>query len=185
MGVDQTAPIIGFKSHTFNTKKFGANDHDGMILIVRDFKESITRHYKEVDIINDDEEFFKAFLKETEGYEKPKSADYIACLQAYDIRTAPKMLIYYEDLIQNPKQIVQNLGNFIEASQKDIEAFCDNIAFHKQMSVKNYPTRSFTKGSATKYHQNSLNQSLLIKMTDSLKTRYPDLFTKYLKRYDS
>lgn len=187
MGVNQDAPMIAWKSHIYNADHFDVNLSDGMILIIRDYREVIARHYKQDHRMINENIFYNHFIRETGGYKNlfdANGADYISCLQAYDMRTAPKLLIYYEDLINNPVNSIRKIGNFTKQDQKSIDDFCNNINFHKTKSVNNYPI-SHTRGQNTKFHQKRLSKNILDKMTNSLKTRYPDLFEKYLSRYNS
>ena len=182
MGVDMSKPVIMFKSHTYNPKNHDIEGCDGLIFIIRDYKEVIVRHNKEGD--RKFATVLDRFMAETVGVGNTTGADYIAALQAYDQRKNKKMIVYYEDLITNTKGVVTDIAKFMNLDNEYLKEFVNNIDKHKKLALTSYHSRSHTGGKDIKYHQKSIGPDVLLKMTNHLKAKYPDLFDKYLRRYE-
>lgn len=177
MGVDLNAASICSKSH--NTTDI--NNRHKIIVLVRDYKESIVRHYN----ILPKKQIYQTFLKETSG-KKRTGVDYIKILEFFDEFEGEKILIYYEDLILNPSDSILKVLDFLEIDHLYVKEFFKKYKFHHSQGLKSYHGGSFTKGAANKLkaHQNSLSSTTLAKMTNSLKTNHKYIFDKYLKRYE-
>lgn len=176
IGVDMKAPPIAYKSH-----KEILNSADKIIVIVRDYKEAITRHGKESRQIAPDK--MKAhFIRETQGKEY-RGVDYITVLEAYDNHQADKLLVYYEDLISHPRREIKRICTFMDISDTYMHAFFNDLERHKKMSLKSYAAGSHTKGVNLHFHAANLNKNFVKFMTDHIKNKHPEIYKKYLTRY--
>jgi len=164
------------------------SEFDTIILIVRNYKECITRH---IDITNYDE-LKKEFQNKTPIQSGIDDTDFIMLLDLYDKSKGPKILIYYEDFILNPKKELEkilkfllNLNAHIKISLND---FLINFNSHKEKSIQYYRNNfsaSITRGDKDKlfYHSKKINIEDRKKLDNFLQHEYPDLFKKYLQRY--
>jgi len=179
MGVNLKATPICSKSHNIGD----ISERHKLIVIVRDYKEAIVRHYK--NISNNHKELKKVFLRETEGSIRT-GVDYTKILEFYDAHTGDKTLVYYEDLITKPKKSILQVIDFLEVDHKYMNEFFNKYNFHKNQGIKSYHGGSFTHGDSNRLreHQNALPQEMLVFMTDAMKNRHPEIFNKYLKRYE-
>lgn len=182
LGVDLSAPVIMFKSHRWKPDNMGLEGADGLIALVRDYKECIPRHYKENPKHKKD--LFNMFVSEVKGIDNETGADYISVLQAYDQRIGPKHFIYYEDLILKPRQTIIKLAEFIGFKNDHLEDLLNNYDKHQKFGIKAYHAKSHSLGKDIKFHQKQLDKNILNKMTAHLKKVHPDLFQKYLTRYE-
>lgn len=147
------------------------------ILIVRDYKECMPRHFGYKDIENKD---FKKLSKS--GY---KFSLYIKNLQDYDKIFDKALLVYYEELMKYPNNEILRIGKFID-KEKNVPIFLENYEFHKNKSLelKNDPSRAGTiSGEDLHYHSKNLSQSTLFRLYNHFKNDHPKIFEKYLKCY--
>lgn len=153
----------------------------GVVLIIRDYKECFLRQ----KLFHDSLEWGKKiyFEKEMTLYNPPHQCCVYANIYFYDTIDKPKILIYYEDLMTNPKHELQRLADFLKA---DCGEFLSNLDYHKKESLKfyeTYQTNSITKGKDIKYHQKNISQENIKYMDDFASQCEPQLYDKYLKRY--
>jgi len=97
-----------------------------------------------------------------------------------------KLLIYYEDLIMNPKKELLKCVKFLNLKEKNLNFFMDKYDFYKKISVESYDLNtqkgSSTKGEHLRYH--SINSGIDFKeWDDKIIEKHSDLFNKYLIRY--
>jgi len=125
------------------------------------------------------------FIRETAGKSR-KGVDYIKILQYFDELEENKILVYYEDLILNPREPIIKVIDFLGVDHTYVDEFFNNYDFHQAQGIKSYHGGSFTKGSKGKLktHQESIPPAMLREMTESIKTRHGHIFDKYLTRYE-
>lgn len=109
--------IILEKSHLF----FGGDEElfDKLVLIIRDYREAIPRHQPKLD---------------------DKAIElYISPLISYDNFNGNKLVLYYEDLITDPKNTLKELLIFLgEYNEEVLEKFISDYDTHKNNSLKVY-----------------------------------------------
>ena len=159
-------PIL-IKRHETSDIKEG-----NLILIVRNYKEVIIRHNSVKTIMED--------------YSSNNRVTYLKLLNFYHTYKGKKMIIYYEDLIDDLKNTIDKVLNFLglEVSIDSIDDFFSNIEEHKLKSLSIYG-ESKTKGKTTIYHSNKLSSDELIQWDNFLLKNNKVIFEKYLKRYKS
>lgn len=179
IGVDLKAEPIAYKSH-----KIGYKEGDKIIFILRDYKEAISRHAKGGNLFNTIEKRKGHFIQQTEG-KTNRDVDYIDVLESYDSwKDEDKLLIYYEDLMLNPKAEILRIIDFMGLKDTYVKEFFDNYKKHKSNSISAYKPGSHTKGDNLKFHSSSFPDTYLEFMTNHLKNNHRKLFDKYLKRYE-
>lgn len=181
IGVNIKAKPIAIKAHILYDayeKKTGK-----LILIVRDYKEAITRHAQYGGIIKS-ADVKRYFDNCTKGYQ-PDNVDYMEPLLRYDKLQIPKVLVYYEDLLNKDSCVsaCKSLINLLEIDDKYLSSFAENFEKHKKQSVSAHHAGSATKGNSLIKHQKDTN--LIKYMDNSIKNKFPEIFEKYLKRYSS
>lgn len=150
---------------------------DKLILIVRDFKELYFRH-QQLHFPGNSKIYNKSIFD--------SFPNYFVLLKFFDsFPKDRKILIYYEDLISEPKKTFSKLLDFLGDDKEYLDDFLNKINFHKQRCFSLYNTpkhcRSFGKKGFT-YTEGVSSQDLLF-MENEIKNKLPDLFAKYLKRY--
>ena len=176
IGVDLKAPPIAVKSH----RELGGKD-DKLLVIVRDYREAITRHAKAGEH-KTPEKMKKHFIQETGGKEH-KGVDYITVIQTYEEFEGDKLLVYYEDLINKPTEQVERIIEFAGIDKRFLTEFLHNYEKHKAASLGAYSPGSHTKGTNLKHHSSALSSEFVSFMTAHVKKAHPELFDKYLKKY--
>lgn len=169
--VDNNTPIT-IKSH--DTKRVKGK-FDGLILLVRNYKEVIIRHGegRKVDI--------GLLNRATSNNEA--SSNYIELLQYYDAYKGAKLLLYYEDIISNLEPELVKLMEFFGVSDANIKGFMDKLPEHRTKSLNFYGVGK-SGGDKTVHHSNRLSPQDKKQWDNNLKTRFPIIFEKYLKRYE-
>ncbi len=152
--------FIAYKTHVWDV----INPEDKVFFIIRDYKECIIRHNQKHRGIS-----FELFKKQTRG----ENNDYIDLLQKFDSHPGPKYIIYYEDMIKG------KLGELSHMIKDDAE-----FNLIRQIGLTAYP-ESETKGADIHFHSKKLSNEDSKNWDNYLKTFYPDLFKKYLKRYEN
>ncbi len=178
MGVDTSKPSIIYKTH--NIPGFNEN-YDKMIVIVRDYKEVISRHNKAKP---KELTLRKRFPRDTRGMEN-EDTDYIKIIEQYDVLKEDKILIYYEDLMLHPRKVLAEVLDLLDVDYRYLDEFIKNYRSHQFNGVKSYHDKSYTFGAVKKlkYHQSKISPHILNDMTSLLKKRHAGIFDKYLKRY--
>lgn len=164
-------PIAAKRHYAFHLNKYDF-DKD-IILIIRNYKESIVRHLPKVRM---DKELLK---KQTNLY--------MEMLGLYDVMFNRKHIIFYEDLIINTNQIIKDLLKFMNIYQEEkLTLFIKNIEKHKQNCIDLYTDSmapSATKGKETIHHSKRLTKTQRKEWDDYIKTKWNSLYERYLLRY--
>ena len=145
-----------------------------IVLVVRNYKESITRHNPQI-LKN------KELLKE-------QTYLYMEMIRSYnDFFLGRQQIIYYEDLIDNPIETIPDLLMFMDIYDKDsFNKFIDTLQNHKEQSINLYSSEmnpSVTKGNKSIHHSKKLSYAQNKEWDNFVKQKWPNLFDKYLKRY--
>lgn len=176
LGVDLSAKPIVIKSHA----EVGGPD-DGIIMILRDYKEAITRHAKSSNLKTPQEQK-EHFIQETQGSSN-QGVDYISIIETYDKFPGNKMFIYYEDLITNPGKEISKIVKFLQLDEKNLRDFLSEYSIHHERSASSYHAGSYTRGKNIHYHISSLSNDYISFMDDYIKNLHPKIYEQYLKRY--
>lgn len=140
--------VILEKSHVWRESLnniFTKENKSKLILMVRDYKESIprnTNHNK------------SKYLEESQKFN--------GNIDIFDKTDLDKLLIYYEDLILNPKDVLSEVLLFLnEYDEKKLNSFIESIDYHKSKSISIYDKfqGSQTKGEDLHGHKKKLTQS--------------------------
>lgn len=171
MGVNYKNPPI-LKVHNFlenyPIEKFSKKTQSKYILLIRNPKECLKRQNT------------LSLLNETDFH-------FYQNIEVYD-RWNPKTrkLIYYEDLILQPREVLSDLLEFLEADDRYLDPFMNDFAFHQNRSLNFFEEtnhESFTKGAALTYHSSQLTLKKKREIDRTIKNIKPLLWERYLKRY--
>lgn len=144
---------------------------DVLIVLLRDYKECYIRHQDRryrgpIDM----------FIREPV---------YFNNLEAYHHwDPARRYLIYYEDLMTDPRGTLQDLLTFLGEEEEGLDRFIEDIDLHRQVVLDAYDQRwrSVTKGEDLHYHKEHADPAVLEKMDQIVLSKYPHLLP-YLERY--
>lgn len=177
--IDKSKPPI-YHAHILSEKDY-SDTQDKLILLIRDFKESLFRFYRhqysvlfqelKPDSLNNPKNFYFKTLKTFESW-NPEN----------------RLLLFYEDLIGNPKETLKKALSFLNESDELLDEFLKNIETHKKISVDFYFTkpeygRPVTQGKDPTFHQRKAGVSTCRRLVDLIKSYYPEYTKKYLSRY--
>lgn len=170
-------------------------DKDFLILLVRNFRECLLRDYEDPENVKNEILYQASF--NSSSYRKNwvlnfRKNHYFHNLRVYDMWNPEKRLIvYYEDLLQTPQEVLLKIAEFIgEANKKDeIQAFIDNLDEHMNESLKIYEGlnnrgyKSHTRGRSFLHHTNKIGIDKARKIDKLVLKCFPYLVDKYLSRY--
>jgi len=175
-----TKPIL-IKCHNY-TRDFEClypRSSCSLILMIRDPKECIMRQCAKDD--HTESELIKIFEENLTGIQEinfPPS-EFIYNIITYDQWAAPKLLIYYEDLITKPETIIVQICDFLKI---EIGDFLEHIEDHRSGGMKLYKD-SKTDGRTVRFHSNVLSMQFKKNIDELIKNKFGDVFEKYLTRY--
>ena len=164
-GVDARNSAILLKRHNANLAHDSWNKDDRFVLVIRDYRECILRNVAQ----NTDQKITNA------------AEMFVGNLEFFDSFEGDKLLVYYEDLMQNPT--VNNSGITCGQSYRD---FMINIKQHQVNGINLYHDRAATQGAVNKlsFHATNAPQHVVNMVDRKMRSRCPRyLYNKYLSRY--
>ena len=166
-----------------------ASEYERIVLVVRNYKESLVRHSIDEWTANQDgarRMDVQGFLEDESGRQPPTW--FIENIRAFDEFTGDKLLLYYEDLMTEPEAEIRRLIEFLDLPRDGVDDLFANLDEHRRRSVALYRQNqaSYTEGDADKlsHHSDTLLSDEEKRAFDRYYAeRYPDLFRRYLSRY--
>ncbi|MDX8430568.1 MAG: sulfotransferase domain-containing protein [Candidatus Algichlamydia australiensis] len=162
-------PLI--HTHNFQRGPAVREEGDRMLLIVRNYREAITRHFQN----------FEKTLKAIEG-----SYDYFANLYTYEKwPEKDRLLIYYEDLMRDPELELKKVLHFLEADPKYLTRYMEDFNYHRDRLIRYYRRMggAQSKGEDLQFHTKKMTIEQIEKIELAVQENHPDLFKKYLSQY--
>lgn len=148
------------------------NREDKLIVLVRNPKEVLSRHGKE--------QITPAVLQgeHAKGNADPRIYfDNIALFDAWPIHM--RLLIYYEDFITKPIQILAEVLRFLDEPLQNIDLFIKDYTVHKKKAISLY-RESETHGDDILYHSKKIDPAYRKKIDEWLSQLYPLSWERYL-----
>lgn len=158
-------------------------DKNKLIMILRNPKECIVRYCK-----YSEEKFLSSTLNNKGGFSL-----FISNLQAFDSwkNNETKLLIFYEDLIKNPRAFATTILEFLGESQHlledvilDYQRLSSEILASYQLQWK-HEKKLFSGGEQEIFHSKGFSKTNMKKIDSHLMKQYPTLWKKYLYRYQT
>jgi len=152
-----------------------------LVVLLRNYKECIVRNLyiteKElVKEITSDQKHFSLYISNLNLYHNWKDEN-------------TKLLIYYEDLIQKPRQTIEKLLAFLEEPLDGLEDFFDNYDYWKNKAISSYKRQyghNISSGGQKEiHHSKDFSIQSLHKIDQHIQETYPELWENYLSRYAS
>lgn len=170
LGVDyDKKPILKTHYYTDKEKKY---DAQYLILVVRDYKECLLSH---------------------ENYEK--SVQFLAdpdCFLIHNLRVfhnwdpEKRLLIYYEDLMQRPLEVYEQIADFFGEGHENIESFFEEIPQHKKNALALYARDAkppVSEGKDLHFHANTLSFEQRKHLDTVCEQADPEIYALYLAHY--
>lgn len=181
LNLDYCKPIL-YRTHHFSPvfKKIDQSKNK-LIFIIRNYKECLVRHHRYTA-----QELYDVVLNDTHGFK-----DYINNLQSYDDwkDENTKLLIHYEDLISNPREVIEELLAFLGEGTEGLDEFFDQYEYWRKKSINSYKSQHngmpSSGGKKELFHSKNFPIELLRSMDKHLQQTYPSLWEKYLFKYDT
>ena len=118
-----------------------ASEYQRIILVVRNYKESLVRHSIDEWKANKDGSHrldVTSFLDDQSGRQPP--AWFIENLRTYHEFTGDKLLLYYEDLMTEPETELRRLIEFLDLPRDGEEDLFANLDEHRRRSAPSGPS---------------------------------------------
>lgn len=147
--------------------------HDKLIMLVRDYRECITRHLYSEKIVSAE---MIGKLMGREFAVRDRASQYIENLVLFDLCQNDKYIIYYEDLIKYGKKEFRKLSSFVNRD-------CEFLEWQKESdkSRQNYDAPSMS-GNDIDYHKQRIEDVGIMENLMRQTNKY--IFDKYLSRYE-
>ena len=166
----------------------------GNIFLLRSYKENVTKFAEKHDLSNI--ESFKKYIDLGEPLNNSvPNQSYMRLVSEFDKMDKPKLLVYYEDLIQDPKKEIVRISEWLkeffsfEYDPSDIDKFIFDIDVQKEegkkfhfSSVRNI--NDLKSNGKIHFHSDKVSVEMKKSIDGYIKSEYPELFEKYLKRYE-
>lgn len=166
-------------------KSMGTFDpsNETLIVIVRNPKEALPRIFNLLSQRNKNKPLENPIAKEL--FNNSLTMNYFDILNLYDSWCPDKRhLIYYEDLITQPENVLRNLLHFLQDTPDYIDEFMLCYYEHKCTSLSMYEKQedsSLTKGEKTKHHALLMSPEERQKLDQYIAYVFPDIWQKYLE----
>jgi hypothetical protein len=155
---------------------------DRLILLIRDYKECLPRQYNyDLEAIKD-----QIMFLQRDKYKPKLPYEYFDNLYYFDAYQGPKLLVYYDDLMKNPKVSLLKIFSFLGESTQYFDSFYNHLEQHKQRSLNLYVTHgggSRSRGKDDHYHSKKLGYRICFEIDELVRINHPILWKKYLKKY--
>lgn len=166
--VDPEAVPAAVKRHELRDME-EADAQRPLIVAVRNYKECIIR-----DRYSLEESNLPFDLEE-------QSRLYMDTIAYYTGHPGPKLLIFYEDLLDEPVVAITGLARLLDVPEETCNRFLERYEEHRDRSIQNYP--SHTKGRAKIYHSLGLSPLERRAWDRQVRELNPALYDRYLTRY--
>ena len=160
---------------------------EGLVLLVRDFKECLLNHnFRRGIIDNPNFVFTKKHIDVMFGmrFEKAyRAMQYMENLVLFDMIRGNKILIHYEDLIEKKYAVIAEILDKFSANMdcwSKLALLDWDVEAEKVKKVYQGPLLSEGKGAI--HHVHKIQYPVYLR--DRLRELNPKIFDKYLKRYD-
>ncbi len=118
-------------------------------------------------------------------YSKKSIQNYFRHLAFFDNWDSDKkFLVHYEDLIDNPSELITDLANFLNASDERVQELLENYDLFCQRVLASYifhPGKTKSKGRSSDFHRKKITPEKLLDLENQVRKENPYLFEKYLK----
>jgi hypothetical protein len=171
-----------------------SHNQDLLILLIRNYRECLLRNYKDFESVKNEiiyQASFNHLSHEKEWVLSLRMNHYFHNLRAYEMwNPGKRLIVYYEDLLENPRESLLRIAAFIGETGKDreIQTFVDHIDSHMENSINIYegPTKvytSHTRGRSFLYHTQKIGLEKSLELDELVMRCFPDFVKKYLSRY--
>ena len=152
--------------------------NDKLIVLVRNYNDALVSHYRRSSFPG---------VSLISGEDNTQHEKYYHPLDTYENWKHGKLLIYYEDLISDPYEVVRRLGEFIEADEERIEIAVERYDELKNQAQKLYKTflgDTMTLDKGDDFHRDFLTEAGFVELKKIMMEIHPNLYKKYLAHYD-
>lgn len=158
--------------------------YDRAILLLRNYKECITRHHghEQIEAMG-----VSRFLKN--DYGRQPAIWYVKNIQQFEKFKGDKMVVFFEDLMENPEHSIKALAAFMNVDTERVNQYLKNMDEHHENSLNRYEKmghQSQTRGKAVNVdlYQRKFSTEALMEFDNYFRGQLGDkIFQKYLSRY--
>lgn len=168
-----------------------SHNEDLLILLVRNYRECLLRDYGHPEFVKDEILFQASFNHLSHNRDwvlKLRMNHFFHNFRVYELWNPEKRLVvYYEDLLQDPRKTLLQIANFIGETDKerDIQYFVENINEHIENSLNIYEKgyNSHTRGRSFLHHTYRVGLEKSLELDQLVIDYFPGYIDRYLARY--
>jgi len=176
--------ILLYTSHVLHDST-NISSTDKLILLIRDYKECLPRN------IGYDIDRMSSIISLDPNYTRLENSydvgfAYFVNLYKFNEFEGEKLIIYYEDLVVNPKKVITNVLDFLNVTPINLNEFYQELIYHKKKCLERYRVQggSKSRGRDIHFHKKKLGPRLIKTLDNLVKTHHGLLWENYLKRYE-
>lgn len=155
-------PILA--THNFNeVAKLSHNNK--LVMTVRNYKELLFRDENRFERM---EEFLKKCVNHLRVFDKWEKNN--------------RLLIYYEDLVERPNRVIEQLAEFLQTDPIRTEELVENFEMYRQRCFETYKA-SKSPGQDVSFHTKEVPKATLKKIDQMIRELDPKIYREYFKRY--
>jgi len=168
-----------------------SDETDLLIFMVRNYRECMLRHFSSPEAVYTEirhQTTNNHLANNKEWVFNFHANQYFHNFRVYELwNPKNRMIVYYEDLIENPRLVLSQIAHFIEESNKQnaIDNFMQHFNDHFEKSLQIYEETytSHTRGKSLLYHTNKAGLDKCFHLDTLVKNAFPEFVEKYLSRY--
>jgi hypothetical protein len=171
LNVDFSKPYV-IKAHQYNQNNYLIEPNQPLIFLIRNPKECMISHYATITSMFHENKYYFDNIKK------------------FNDHNGEKILIYYEDLITNPKPELKKLLYFLsddENNDQILEDFMQDFQSHKNNAKLFYQTHmkpeAHSSGESLIFYSKNFSKDMLRGIDREIQLQYPKIWEKYLIRY--
>ena len=165
---------------TYGKRVISDNGKNKLILLIRNYREAYLRQYHD-----------RASLALVDlGSQAKNTTEFFDNIHIFESwKDKNRLLIYYEDLMLNPREEITKISRFLNVPEPKLNAFLRNLNKHVLtcFSIKNgrFNFQTPSKGKQNiLYHSQKISSDMNFKIDNVIRQYQPDIWEKYLKRYE-
>jgi len=182
LSIDQSKQPILHTHYPYHHLTNYSKTDNKLIFILRNPKEYLIRRAREQERTSEELHTFITNPNSISHY-----MGYLLFFESWD--EDQRLLIYYEDLVDDCRSTMLKVLKFLEESPDRLDPFIENKSFHEERLLKYYNRihrkggGSMSKGRDLVYHSRNVPQNILKQIDNHIQDNYPNYWNHYFVRF--
>ena len=165
--------------------------NERLIVLVRNYRECMLRNYRLAENVKNEilyQASYNRLALHPDWVFNLRMNHYFHNLRVFELWNPEKrLMVYYEELLTNPRKVISQIAAFIGESSKqdEIDQFVENLEEHSQKSLAIYEGTyiSHSKGKSLLHHSEKIGRKESRKLDQLVRKHFPYFLRKYLSAY--